>query len=127
MLAQLVRLKHILLLVFESQFCAGCSGTKMLKEPLPMELTRVLASTGNQNLTVNLEWVFVRDGPGSWARNVDWDEYLIRIKNVSSDRIDITGVAVVDSQETSLVTSADRAELVRACKATVKRYKSANI
>ena len=30
-----------------------------------------------------LDWIIVRDGPGTWAKNVDWDEYLIRVHTKS--------------------------------------------
>lgn len=127
MYARCRRLNSIVWLVLLVHLCAGCAGTKMLKEPIPVELSRPLASGSDEQLHVDLLWVIVRDGPGSWAKNVDWDEYLIRIKNVSDNRIDITGFTVVDSQGTLLMTFADRAGLVRASKAAVKRYKSEDI
>ena len=64
----------------------GCGGSKVLKEPNPFAVTQSLATASDQRLYATLDWVIVRDGPGTWAKNVDWDEYLIRIQNLSDTR-----------------------------------------
>ena len=56
---------------------AGCGGTKVLKEPQPLQTTQPLAANSDQEVVATLDWVIVRDGPGTWARNADWDEYLL--------------------------------------------------
>jgi hypothetical protein len=62
---------------------SGCGGTKVLKEPEPLQLTNILASTANEQISATLDWVIVRDGPGTWAKNADWDEYLLTVTNLS--------------------------------------------
>ena len=49
----------------------GCGGTKVLKEPQPMQTTQPLAEVSDQQVTATLDWVIVRDGPGTWAKNAD--------------------------------------------------------
>ena len=106
---------------------AGCGGTKLLKEAVPIESTQALATASDDSLAVSLDWVIVRDGPGSWARNADWDEYLLDIGNVSADPVEITGIAVFDSLDTELAPGFDRKELVKGSKRTARRYRKEGI
>ncbi len=102
---------------------SGCGGTKVLKEPEPLVVTESLASASDQRLAATLDWVIVRDGPGTWARNVDWDEYLIRVQNLADDSIQVTNIIVVDSIGTPVESRHDRKQLVKGTKQTKKRYK----
>ena len=61
----------------------GCGGTKVLKESQPIERTQLLATVSDKRVTATLDWVIVRDGPGTWARNANWEEYLLRVRNQS--------------------------------------------
>ena len=101
----------------------GCGGTKVLKEPEPLVVANSLSSSVDQNLSATLDWVIYRDGPGTWARNVDWDEYLIRVRNPGTDPIQITSVKVIDSLGTPVGAGASRSQLVKGTKETKKRYK----
>ncbi|MDH3527156.1 MAG: hypothetical protein OEM43_06595 [Gammaproteobacteria bacterium] len=105
----------------------GCGGTKVLKDPEPLVLTESLASATDETLDATLDWVIVRDGPGTWARNADWDEYLLTISNVSEESLRITGLTVVDMQEVHAVPGTNRKELVKATKKALKRYKGSGV
>ena len=105
----------------------GCGGTKVLKEPQPMQTTQPLAEVSDQQVTATLDWVIVRDGPGTWAKNADWDEYLLRVKNQSTQPINVTGIIVVDSLDAKIVSEPGRKQLVRSSKQTARRYKGAGI
>ncbi len=102
---------------------AACGGTKVLKEPEPMVVAQPLATASDENLSVTLDWVIFRDGPGTWAKNVDWDEYLIRIQNLGGDSLQITSIAVVDSLGTQIQPRDNRKDLVKGTKETKRRYK----
>lgn len=102
---------------------AACGGTKVLKEPEPMAVAQPLATVSDENLSVTLDWVIFRDGPGTWARNVDWDEYLIRVHNSGDDSIQLTNITVIDSLGTPTEVGVSRKKLVKASKKTKKRYK----
>ncbi len=102
---------------------SGCGGTKVLKEPEPLVVTQSLATASDQRLAATLDWVIVRDGPGTWAKNVDWDEYLIRVQNLSDDSIWVTNITVLDSLGTRIETRENRKQLVKGTKKTKKRYK----
>jgi len=102
---------------------SGCGGTKMLKEPEPLVVTQSLAAASDQRLAATLDWVIVRDGPGTWAKNVDWDEYLIRVQNLSDESIQVTNITVLDSVGTLVETRENRKQLVKGTKKTKRRYK----
>jgi len=102
---------------------SACGGTKVLKEPAPLVATTSLATASDQSLDATIEWVIVRDGPGTWARNADWDEYQISTRNLSDESIQITNVAVQDSLGTWISLGQSRKQLVKGAKQTVKRYK----
>ncbi len=106
---------------------AGCGGTKVLKEALPVQTTQALATASDTQITATLDWVIVRDGPGTWAKNADWDEYLISVKNLSTQPFQISSVTVVDSLETKISPESGRKALVKGSKKTAKRYKNSGI
>ena len=101
----------------------GCGGSKVLKEPNPLAVTQSLATASDQHLYATLDWVIVRDGPGTWAKNVDWDEYLIRVQNLSDDSIRVTNITVFDSVGTPIEARETRKQLVKGTKKTKRRYK----
>jgi hypothetical protein len=102
---------------------SSCGGNKILKEPQSIELQGPLAVSADSRLAVALDWVIVRDGPGTWSKNVDWDEYLLRATNLSDDAISIDSIVIFDSLETMIESSSSRKQLIRESKAASKRYK----
>ena len=81
---------------------SGCGGTKVLKEPEPLVVTGSLATAPDQHLSATLDWVIFRDGPGTWAKNVDWDEYMIGVENLGGDSLQLTNITVLDSLGTPI-------------------------
>ena len=106
---------------------AACGGTKVLDNPQPLVLERPVTSASDQQLEAHLDWVIVRDGPGTWVKGADWDEYLLRVRNLSDEPIRITGAAVYDSLGTRLETSANLDKLISASRKTAGRYRSESI
>ncbi len=92
----------------------GCGGSKLLDDPEPVTIVQPLTTVSDQRLEAHLDWVIVRDGPGTWAKNADWDEYLLRVRNLSDEPIRITAVAILDSLDTRHESSANRKKLVKA-------------
>lgn len=92
-----------------------------------MEITQPLAIASDQSITATLVWVIVRDGPGTWARNANWDEYLLRVGNQSDQPIQVTGLVVVDSLNTRIESQPGRTQLVKGSKKTARRYKASGI
>ena len=108
---------------------SACGGTKLVKHPtaLPTPVEASFASATDAALGARLEWIIVRDSPGTWAKNADWDEYFIRVRNTSGAPIRITGVSVVDSLGQANPTLGKRKALVKASRKNAKRYKQSNL
>jgi hypothetical protein len=92
-----------------------------------MQITQPLAEVSDQKVTATLDWIIVRDGPGTWARNADWDEHLLRVSNQSGQPVHVTGIIVVDSLDTQISPGQGRKQLVKSSKQTTRRYKDSGI
>ncbi len=106
--------------------CGG--GTRLIKNaPPPPQASAPLATASDSALSADLQWVIVRDGPGTWARNADWDEYLIQVRNVSAAPIQLTEVKLFDSMEQPNTASASRSALVDESRKNARRYKASGL
>ncbi len=106
---------------------AGCGGTKLLREPAQLQIAKPLVEAADARLAVRLDWVTVRNAPGSWARNADWDEYHVRMRNLSESRVEVTEFAVIDSLGTRVLAGNDRKDLVKNSRNTVRRYRHSGL
>ena len=106
---------------------AGCAGTKVLDEPTLPPDRNPLAVARDRATTATLDWVIVRDGPGTWAKNADWDQYLLRLENRSTTDLRITEVYVEDSMGTKVFPGRDRKGLIAGSKQALDRYQDADI
>lgn len=91
-------LKHrVAVCVYRSQLIALCSllsacspQLQMVKEPIAEQIPDYRwAATAPDGLTVTVHTVLVRNGPGSWVRDADWDEYILTVKNSSRSAMKI--------------------------------------
>lgn len=105
----------------------ACGGNKVLKESRPLELEGPLAMESDVNLAVAFDWVIVRDGPGTWSKNADWDEYLFRIHNLAANEVTIESVVIYDSLETLIQSNSNRKQLIKGSKIATKRYKAEDL
>ena len=105
----------------------GCGGSKILRNPVAVDTQAALVAASDGTISADLDWVIVRDGPGTWAKNADWDEYLIQVRNLSSSDITIEAVVVYDSLDNKMDSSDSRKKLIKGTKATSKRYKGHDI
>lgn len=124
-----MKLTHLLSLGLVALGLSACGGgTRLIKNaPPPPEQPAALAVSSDATLAAQLQWVIVRDGPGTWARNADWDEYLIAVRNTSAAPIQITGVVLFDSMDQSNAASASRTALVDASRVNARRYKDSGL
>lgn len=107
---------------------SACGGTRLVKDAPPTPRpARPLAAATDASLGVRLDWVVLRNGPGAWAINADWDEYLMQLDNHAAGPISVTRIVVRDSLGTLLTPDSDRGRLVEASRQTVGRYEDAGI
>jgi len=114
---------RLLSLAFFATSLSACGGAKVLKEPVPLEIAGPLASGNDEQLEAVIDWVIVRDGPGTWSRDAYWDEYLIRVANLSDTEVLLTGIEVIDALDEPVSRLTDRRQLERATRSVSKHYK----
>lgn len=105
----------------------ACGGSKILKEPKALQFVEPLAVATRHDVAVDLAWVIVRDGPGTWARNADWDEYIFVVRNTGAAPLEVTSMALHDALGERVSPEADRKALVRASRQAVRRYRDADL
>ncbi|HXV39897.1 MAG TPA: hypothetical protein VD701_02905 [Steroidobacteraceae bacterium] len=105
---------------------SGCGGTRVLKAPLAGEQATG-ATAAREGVTVSVQGLIYRDGPGSWARDAYWDEYQVRVDNAASVAIEIERVVLVDALDHEVMASSDRRSLARGTKQNLRRYRDAGI
>jgi len=121
-------LHRIVLLCVASIALAACGGSKLVKHAAPIPQRELpIAVAADAILAAQLDFIVVRNGPGAWAKNGHWDEYLIRVRNASSGAVELRAVEVTDSEGHVAIALNDRADLVRASKLTAKRYRRSGI
>ena len=106
---------------------SACAYHKKLDKPVPLQPAGTIATAADERLSVSLDAIIVRDGPGSWSKNADWDEYLLHAHTTSAEPVEITRIVVVDSLGKRRKPSAIRGDLQSASKETARRYKDANL
>jgi hypothetical protein len=99
----------------------------MLKQPEPLRIEGSIASSSNDQLAASLDWVIVRGGQGTWARNADWDQYMLRVQNHSEEPIELESVLVFDSMLATHAPTPNRKKLVKASRGIARRYADADI
>lgn len=119
--------RNTLITLLAACLLTACGGSKVVKEPEPLVITDPLASASDQRLGANLDWIIYRDGPGSWAKKVDWDEYLMRVQNTSEDPIRITDVVVIDSTGTQIERGGNRRKLIEGTEQIKSRYEDVGL
>jgi len=106
---------------------SACAYNKKLDKPIPLQPAGAIATAVDERLSVTIDAIIVRDSPGSWSKNADWDEYLMHVRTSSDQPVEITRIVVVDSLDKYRKPSATRGELRSGSKETARRYKDANL
>lgn len=119
-----MRAKHQLrvAVVLAMSALSACAYSKKLEKPIPLEQEGNIASAADERVAASIDAVIVRDGPGSWSRNADWDEYLMHVRATSGWSVEVTGVVVIDSLGKTHKPSPYRTQLARESKKTADRY-----
>lgn len=119
--------QYFLLLCFHLVILTGCEGKKLLSEPQPMDLSNPLLVVSDESIQASLLGVVVRDGSGTWARNADWDEYLLTIANLSDSAIEINQIQLTELLGVVLEADSDRRKLVSMSRDALDRYEDSDL
>jgi hypothetical protein len=114
-------------LVLAMSALSACAYNKKLDQPVPLAPKSAIASASDVRLSARIDAVIVRDGPGSWSKNADWDEYLLHVHATSGWSLDITRVVVVDSLGKRHKPRAYMKELADESQEIAKRYKDEDL
>jgi len=105
----------------------GCVSTKVLDEPKEILEGNPLAAAQDSAMAATLDWIIVRNGPGTWSKNADWDQYLLRIENHSTAALLLDETFLEDSTGTEVYPGLGRQALRTSSKQVAKRYKDADV
>lgn len=117
----------VVVALFASLVLAGCASTTKRDQPIPPGNAGVIASAEDSRIAVGLDAVIVRNGPGSWAENATWDEYVLSVRTTSGEPVEITGVALVDALGSGVAPRTSRSELTAASEARARKYQDSGI
>ncbi len=119
-------LRFISLLGLACMLC-GCVTTKVLDEPTVAPEGNPLAAAQDAAMATTLDWVILRNGPGTWSKNADWDQYLLRIENQSKVALVLGEIFLEDSTGTKVYPELGRQALRTSSKQVAKRYKDVDV
>ena len=78
------------LIVLCSMLSACGPQLRMMKVPNEAQIPDYQwAAMAQDGLTITVHMVLVRNGPGSWVRDADWDEYILTVRNSSPSAMKI--------------------------------------
>jgi len=106
---------------------AACATTGKRDNPIPLQPAPPVASAADERLSATIDAVIVRDGPGSWAKSADWDEFLLRLRSSHTAGVEIWRVVVVDSLGGRHRQQEEMGELKQRSKETARRYEGASL
>ena len=101
---------------------AGCAGPSLLDSQRAIESTKPLAEASDERVHVSIENVIVRNGAGSWARDAEWDEYLIKVRSLSGEPLEVREVVLFDALDQRVEARTDRSGLTDGTREIERRY-----
>lgn len=101
---------------------AGCAGPALLREARAPLTSLPAASAEDPRVRATVEAIVLRNNALAWSRDAEWDEYVIRIRSLSSEPLEIRGVAIFDALDHRLESRSERNELVDGTRETELRY-----
>ena len=105
----------------------ACYGPRINKKNIKTKSTTfpIITTASDQKIKVSLNKIFVRNLPGSWARDAKWDEYIFHIENLGNSAIEIDKIMVKGGLNEKHKPLTTRKKLNSATKTTIKDYKNA--
>ncbi|UXI68159.1 hypothetical protein [Tahibacter amnicola] len=108
---------------------SGCASTRMLKAPVAQDESTpaVFGTASTEEVSLRIDHVVWRNGPGSWSRKAYWDEYRVSVENHTDMPLRIEGVSLVDPLGTTVAATSERRELASQSKRNIRRYRDSGM
>jgi len=113
----------VLMVIF---FSACASNSRYISKPTvpPPDLS---ISSRDDNLGLNLNYVIVPDGPGSWVKGARWDEYVLTVRNISNKPVTVESIRLIDPRGLYIESNINPWQLEKASEALAEQYKDMGI
>jgi hypothetical protein len=76
----------------------GCASSRVLEHPLPSGATEAKSVSNPDGITVSVQSLILRNSAGSWLKNANWDEYVLKIDNESGDPCEIERISLASDK-----------------------------
>ncbi len=108
---------------------SACYGPRLNKHnpQANQSVAPTIATTRDDAIKIDLQFLLVRNSARSWAKDAKWDEYIFNISNLIDDEVIIENISIVDSLGYALDPQTTRKKLNKATKKTKQRFKKAGI
>jgi len=116
--------RTLLILLAVAALLSGCAQTRLLASAADERVLLDWKARAPGNVEVTLEQVIVRGSPGSWVRDADWDEYVLRVRNDGLDPVEIQAVELASDTVAVSVHTTDYEALEDRSRANIDRLKS---
>jgi len=76
----------------------GCASSRLFKNPQPSSATEARSVSTDERITVSVQALTLRNGGGSWLKDANWDEYVLKIVNESGDPCEIESIGLASGK-----------------------------
>ena len=116
----------VVLLVFWFIVLLGCGGPRINTKPQELSDHGAMTVLADPHMEISLNHILYRNSPGSWAKDANWDEYILSVKSREfPNDITIVGIYIEDLMGVRHANETTRKELNQSTRAIKKKYKKA--
>lgn len=116
----------VVALLFTQTGCTTAKKYRLVKKPEPPAASLEWSVVGD-GVKFTVEHVIVFKGPGSWKREAKWDEYVVRLENMTDVPWQIERAELVDLRGQPQTIGSDPWQLEKQSTTNWQRYRSAGI
>ena len=104
----------------------GCGGPRINSKPQQLHDRGPMIAVANQHIKLTLQNILIKNSPGSWAKDANWDEYIFSLTKLDSiDTVTLQAVYIEDIMGDRHLYQNTRKDLNQSTKVLKKKYKKA--
>lgn len=120
-------MKRIALCMVVLFLFSGCAtDSRYITTPSSLSQDLEISSRDN-NLSANLNYLILPDGPGAWVKGARWDEYVLTVRNLSDKPLTVEKIRLIDPRGLYIESGIDPEQLETLSEAMASQYKDAGI